>query len=864
PDDPGFLPYRPALSRLVPEWRSGRPDGADDSLVVLAEAALRLLLELGRPGGCLLVLEDLHEADADTLAVLDYLIDNGAHEPVLVVGTVRASPSAALTLARAAARRRSASVLQLGRLTEDDVRQLAADCLEMTPDQVPGPVLERLLATTDGVPLYVEELLAGMVTDGALAGAAGAWVLAGPLPAQPPPTLAATIAARADRLAPATRDLLRAAALLGAQFSAVTAGTTIGVEGAALVSCLREAIDAQLIVATGDPVQYAFRHVLTAESLRAQLLPMERAELSRRAASAVEAGPPAGGGWELLAGELWLAAGEHQLAAQRLAVAGRRAATQGAVITGITILERALGTADPGELRADLAESLIDAYAIAGRIEDAYALGERCQADAAPGRGAAIRLQLARVAHAAGHWQRGLDDVAEARELDPDPAISAQLDVVAARLTFGNPTVERQAATQVLALRALAAAEANGQPDVACGALEVLGRCARLRDLAEADGLYERGLAIADANNLVSQRITLLYQRGANDGIRRADPGRLTLALTVAQHAGAVVTALNVELELAVVQVCRGEYAAAAAATRRCEDTAVRLRLTHTRLIAVGVLVIAAAHQGQPSDVTELLTRFRDLGGEHDDISSAVHGFGMAIGYLLREDITRATASLAAAAALEARRPASYVSYIHGPHLLLSVLGGSAGEAGCAAMARSGHVQAGWNHQFLVLAEAILAGRSGRPGDASQGVAHFFELSAPYPLARHLGLRLVAADAVEHQWGDPGRWLRTAEAYFHEHGPDVARACRKLLRQLGLPAPQHRQGSDAIPGGLRELGVSVREYEVLRLVGDQLGNVEIGRRLFLSPRTVEKHVASLLAKTGQGDRAALTGFARAL
>src|SRR5262245_43402257 len=51
PADEDLLPYRPALSRLVPEWRLARPSGPDDSLVVLAEAVLRLLVSLGRPGG---------------------------------------------------------------------------------------------------------------------------------------------------------------------------------------------------------------------------------------------------------------------------------------------------------------------------------------------------------------------------------------------------------------------------------------------------------------------------------------------------------------------------------------------------------------------------------------------------------------------------------------------------------------------------------------------------------------------------------------------------------------------------------------------------------------------------------------------
>ena len=64
-----------------------------------------------------------------------------------------------------------------------------------------------------------------------------------------------------------------------------------------------------------------------------------------------------------------------------------------------------------------------------------------------------------------------------------------------------------------------------------------------------------------------------------------------------------------------------------------------------------------------------------------------------------------------------------------------------------------------------------------------------------------------------------------------------------------------------LPSPVRAHGISVREYEVLTLVAARLTSQEIGRQLFLSPRTVEKHVASLFAKSGAGDRAALISFA---
>jgi DNA-binding SARP family transcriptional activator/DNA-binding CsgD family transcriptional regulator len=871
PEDPVLLPYRSALSRLVPEWRVDRPEGVDDSLVVLAEAVLRLLMTLGRPRGCVLVLEDLHEADTDTLAVVDYLIDNVGQEPLLVLGTVRTHPSAALDLAGEARHRRSAGVIELRRLDDEEVRQLAGGCLDAAPDQVPAAVAERLLLTADGVPLHVEELLAGMISDQVLVRASGRWSVTGPVPSQVPVTLAATLASRANRLSPQGRTVLQVAALLGRRFPAQPVGVAAGVTGLELLSCLHEAVEAQLVVPADGPEVYAFRHALTAEALRARLLPLERVAFARRAAEAVEASAPVlSEGWEQLAGELWQVAGESRRAAGLLGVAGRRAAAQGAVATAISLLEGGLALIelDQGdELAADLGEALVAAYAAAGRVADAYALGARFSGQAVPGRRAAVHLQLARVAASAGDWDRGLGELADVRRLlgaDPGAALSAGVDAVAARLTFGKPTPQRRLAAQRLADRALAAAEATGQPEVACDALRTLGRCARLRDLAEADAFYERGLVIAEANDLVSQRVALLYHLGAHDGIRDADTGRLVRALTVANQAGAVVTALDIELEIAVVQLCRGEYAAAEAATSRCEETAARLRLTHTRLIALGERIIIAAHRGRRSEMDTLMARFGELGGEEDDFSAAVRGLGLAFWHLLDEDRDQALAELSRAAAQEAQRPASYLSFIHGPNLFLSVLAGEAGWAECDALGRSAQVQAGWNQQFLLLAHALLAGRAGRDADAGLAMSRYLELSTRYPLAHHLGLRLVAPDAIEHAWGDPVSWLRVAEEYLHAAGPEAARACRGLLRRAGVPVPQHRQGSHLIPTGARERGITVREYEVLRLVAERLGNPEIGRRLFLSPRTVERHVANLLAKTGSANRTVLTAFAGSL
>jgi transcriptional regulator with XRE-family HTH domain len=273
PDDPELAPYRSTLSRLVPEWRVRRLPGADDSLLVLAEGVLRLCGRFGRAGGCVVLLDDLHEADKDTLAVVDYLADNVAREGVLVVGAMRPEPGAAVALARAAGHRGVATVLGLSCLDDEAVRELAAGCLEMTPAAVPEDVL-RQLTDAEGNPFYVEELLAGMVDTGQVVRSGGGWSSRpSPVRVCVPESVRASVLNRVTHLGPLGLPVLRSAALFGDRFRGTLAGAVAVVGWDDLLTVLRAAVDAHLVVVDGDSGDYAFRHALTAEALRSELLP---------------------------------------------------------------------------------------------------------------------------------------------------------------------------------------------------------------------------------------------------------------------------------------------------------------------------------------------------------------------------------------------------------------------------------------------------------------------------------------------------------------------------------------------------------------------------------------------------------------
>ena len=120
------------------------------------------------------------------------------------------------------------------------------------------------------------------------------------------------------------------------------------------------------------------------------------------------------------------------------------------------------------------------------------------------------------------------------------------------------------------------------------------------------------------------------------------------------------------------------------------------------------------------------------------------------------------------------------------------------------------------------------------------------------PFFRHLLRGFLLEQTV---LGDPVPVLHEILAW--SSGTDevrLTRWCRERLRALGAPIPRPQRDLTDVPSALRAVGVTGREMDVLRLVGDGLANPEIAARLHLSRRTVETHVGNLLAKTGATGR----------
>ncbi|MER6362323.1 AAA family ATPase [Kitasatospora sp. NPDC001527] len=896
PTDPELAPYRPALARLVPEWRdTAAAAGAyPETVVELAEALLRLLAVLGREQGCVLLLEDLHDTDAETVAVLEYLVDNLAGLPVLLLATLRSEPGPALDLVRAAERRRAAAVTELRPLPPAEVAALAAAILEGEAGDLPAALVEHLTRRGDGCPYLVEELLADLLDSGALRRAEdGRWALADGSRPGVPSTIVRSWGRRIDQLDPQVRDLLLTAATLGSRFSVTTVQLITGYDDRTLFSHLRSASEANVIVPDGAaPDRYAFRHALTADAVTAALAPAERAALARRAARAIlRADPELAEERRQLVASLLLAGGDRAGAAVHFAEAGRRVLEAGAAGSAVVLLERAYELAgDAG--RAGITERLLPALAESGQLDRAFELVRTLPpVPPAPPTGAAPaaerRIELhTRLAWAAVMAERGADaaaQVAAVRALTagrPRPEQDAALAVVEGHLALlpdhAPPVTPEDAAVpsaagrlaeaERRARRAAEVAERAGLPVVACQAWQLLALLARERGFDAADACLERMLAVAEANALPVWRVEAMLRLGANAFMRTGDGTRLERAREAAAGLGAIVLTQTLDGLLAMNAVLRGEWRTARATVDRCLDATARLHnLAAHRYLLLSSATLAA-HLGRTREMERELARFRQAGGEESFLTPLRFGLCRAVGALLGEDRAAARAELDATLAWEEEHPSVfYLAGRHGLHPLLEVVEGRWGRAELDRAAAAPAAELAWNRQFLRFADAVVLGREGRSEEAVRALAEARPGAAAFPLAHHLALRLAAETALADGWGEPVAWLRTAEEYFHQlEVQPVAAACRTLLRRAGASVAQHRGGRDAVPADLRTCGVTVREYEVLVLLADRPGNQELARKLSISPRTVEKHLANLITKTGRRDRAALCALAAEL
>ncbi len=237
-------------------------------------------------GPTVLVLEDLHWADPTSLRLTRELAELATGRPLLILATAR--PDASPEVARLA-EVPSGSKVQLWPLDEESAGALARSLIG---DVAGSDVLATALASAEGNPLFLEERLASLIETGTLVRERGKWWLRDAPGPGLPQVLERLVRSRIDRLSPAAQEAMRAASVLGAEFTPAVLAAVAGVQSRALSPVLDELTASDLVHPEphgGGPHVYRFRHALIQEATYLGLLRSERRDLHARAAAAIEA-----------------------------------------------------------------------------------------------------------------------------------------------------------------------------------------------------------------------------------------------------------------------------------------------------------------------------------------------------------------------------------------------------------------------------------------------------------------------------------------------------------------------------------------------------------------------------------------------
>jgi class 3 adenylate cyclase/predicted ATPase len=247
------------------------------------DALVAWMLEEAERQPVLVVWEDLHWADPSTLENLGLLLDQSRTSAILNLLTFRPEfvppwPS-----------RSHMTPLTLTRLERPQVEALITHLAG--GKALPAAVVAYIVARTDGVPLFVEELTKMLLESDVLHQEAERYTLTGPLSAVAiPTTLQDSLMARLDRL-PMIREVAQLGAVLGREFAYEMLRALAGVEDALLQERLAQLVDTELLYQRGRPprAKYIFKHALVQDAAYASLLKSTRQQYHQQVAQMLEA-----------------------------------------------------------------------------------------------------------------------------------------------------------------------------------------------------------------------------------------------------------------------------------------------------------------------------------------------------------------------------------------------------------------------------------------------------------------------------------------------------------------------------------------------------------------------------------------------
>ena len=275
PKELGDLPptTRLELGRLLPELRvpDESPDFESDQ-IGLFDGVLDLLRLLATPTPLIFVLEDVHWSDASTRDLITYLLHATEDDRLLFLCTFRTGELDATHPVPAwiqdLAASRIAEVLELRPLSREETRRQIS---EITGGDVSDSIVGELCERSEGNPFFLEELVQTAIR--------GTEEL--------PPSLRELLLSRIRALSAEAIEVVKAIAVGGPVVSHELLLAATGLDESAVGPPLENAIDHHLLVRTEDD-GYSLRHALLRETVYARLLPGERKELHRSFAQALQ------------------------------------------------------------------------------------------------------------------------------------------------------------------------------------------------------------------------------------------------------------------------------------------------------------------------------------------------------------------------------------------------------------------------------------------------------------------------------------------------------------------------------------------------------------------------------------------------
>jgi tetratricopeptide (TPR) repeat protein len=546
-----------------------------------------LLAGLAQSRPQLVIIEDLHWADAVEVAQLADLAAAVATLPVLLALTTRADGDPITAAWRARARGCPVTTLDLAPLADDEARELAASFTGPPP-----AVVDRCIETAAGNPLFLEQLLR--------AAQHGQTEL--------PSSVRALLLARVERLETHIRRALHAAAVLGTRFSLgalrhLLADPTFRVD---------ELQAAGLIGCDGDDCH--FSHALIRDAVYGSLLRSLRRDWHARAA-------------------LWYEATEPALQADHLAAAGDPASASVYLRAAVQEqrahrLERALTYAlrarETAVHAGDLFDSCVvlgDVYLAKGRTDDAITSYRESIDLAATGAARARAwLGLAASLRICDRYDEALAALAHAERgagADADPRVLAQLWTLRGNLHFPRGELDACLAAHQQARRY---AEQSGSTDDLARSLGGLGDAHYQRGhMQTARRLFGECVALCEQHGLAGLRLSYLPMLA----VTAEYMGELDVALAVASDSAALASEIGDPraelLGLSIrgnVELMRGEPASALAACARSTQLAHDIGAKRFEAEGLVLQALALRQLGRRDEALEQATRGADLARE--------------------------------------------------------------------------------------------------------------------------------------------------------------------------------------------------------------------------------------------------------